>query len=748
MTLTPSTLRLDLKCGKGSISQGEKCHKGATTAVKTADKATKPALTAADKKLRAKQRSENIQIAVGLGVLGVGLGASVIQAKNMRLAYTEKFGGKDRFTEYKDTFGDPDKLLASFKSSNKAVDAGIFGDVRLGTADGKNVVIKRLTERIKFGPDTVDMMESQGIIGPNTVKNMRFGQSHLTDNEVDHARMAGELGFGPKLLAAKSNLMVSDVAEGRPLASQDLGMRYVKRETPQKLMNQPHKILGVAMRARIKGTQLSTTNKQRVLATMAKMHSAGIAHNDLHPGNIFISKKGAQFIDFGTSERGGAAVAAEFVRMMNPPRAGLQQNGGMGYNLKSLDPGGYAQTERAIKQAIGKRIGSVTSTDIRRAAEKNPAVADQLQAVIDAYYSNLTKKRHDAADTMTITPALLRTDAGIKCGASHIARGKKCHNGASPEPALRGPRNYKREIEQHKATMEANNLNAYIENRKLKRPKSGDDAAWDKLNLEWRNSPEAQEYSAAWKRIEKAKADRKNRNAGIALGVGVAAGLTAMALSGRSGGGSKSFKMPGTGPRPRTPGAGPDLSIVPVRVGVGPARVPNRPRLPGRGPAPALAGTKDPVPPALPGLTPKGLLPPGAPRISKTQRLRNNTRAAMRQAERSIARAAQAEVTRAGAVANAMASTGEATGMAAKSAFRGVRLRAEALRRRYEPGYRSPDPIKLPKALPEAPEAVFQVPFSPPRRKAPERVRRATGDSIQQFYAPVVIDPARIRAHR
>lgn len=31
MTLSPSTLRLDLKCGKGAISKGEKCTKGAST---------------------------------------------------------------------------------------------------------------------------------------------------------------------------------------------------------------------------------------------------------------------------------------------------------------------------------------------------------------------------------------------------------------------------------------------------------------------------------------------------------------------------------------------------------------------------------------------------------------------------------------------------------------------------------------------------------------------------------------------
>ena len=33
MTLTPSTLRTDLKCGKGAISKGEKCSKGAATTV-------------------------------------------------------------------------------------------------------------------------------------------------------------------------------------------------------------------------------------------------------------------------------------------------------------------------------------------------------------------------------------------------------------------------------------------------------------------------------------------------------------------------------------------------------------------------------------------------------------------------------------------------------------------------------------------------------------------------------------------
>jgi hypothetical protein len=34
MVLTPSSVRLDLKCGNGAISEGEKCHKGAATKAK------------------------------------------------------------------------------------------------------------------------------------------------------------------------------------------------------------------------------------------------------------------------------------------------------------------------------------------------------------------------------------------------------------------------------------------------------------------------------------------------------------------------------------------------------------------------------------------------------------------------------------------------------------------------------------------------------------------------------------------
>jgi hypothetical protein len=100
---------------------------------------------------------------------------------------------------------------------------------------------------------------------------------------------------------------------------------------------------------------------------------------------------------------------------------------------------------------------------------------------------------------------------------------------------------------------------------------------------------------------------------------------------------------------------------------------------------------------ALPDTTPKGLLPPSKTRQSKTQRMRANTTAAIKSAEQSISQTFTEEVRRVGQIGNTMAKTGEATGMAAKTGFREIKLRAEAARRKYEPGYR----VKPSRTLPE-----------------------------------------------
>lgn len=189
----------------------------------------------------------------------------------------------------------------------------------------------------------------------------------------------------------------------------------------------------------------------------------------------------------------------------------------------------------------------------------------------------------------------------------------------------------------------------------------------------------------------------------------------------------------------------------------------------------SLTAPDAPRPPSSP--SPQGYLRAAPPRKSKTQRMRENTQAAARGAEQAMGRAAQAEITRAGAVANAMAATGEATGMAVKTTLRELRLRTEAARRRFEPGYRSapaakpkppamlPEggglpvsrgrtPSQAPSTLEQWGELAFQGPdalrnaMTDPRTGQPRRRRargfgRPTGDNYIPFYAPVTLQKTR-----
>jgi hypothetical protein len=236
------------------------------------------------------------------------------------------------------------------------------------------------------------------------------------------------------------------------------------------------------------------------------------------------------------------------------------------------------------------------------------------------------------------------------------------------------------------------------------------------LRLDAKGRPCGQSHIAATKTCRQKGAFPTGKALAAAAGV-AALGIGAVALSRRGRGTSR---------------------IQPVNVSVI-----NPPRLPGSGPTPAQ--------PRLQGITPRALLAPGAQRKSKTQRMRENTAAAMRTAEGRIGQTAREEVRRVAQIGNTMAATGEATGMAVKTGLRELRLRTEAARRRYEPGYRRPDQRRLPGGVQAqlpgtnlTPERV-RVPIDP--RTGQPRRRRAEGfgrrDGAIQFYPSTYIDPAR-----
>ena len=78
MELTPASLRLDLKCGKGAISKGEKCTKGPATRAKSARSKKAKAKSA-----KAQQNLRKIAMVGGLSV-GVALAVGIAKANRNR----------------------------------------------------------------------------------------------------------------------------------------------------------------------------------------------------------------------------------------------------------------------------------------------------------------------------------------------------------------------------------------------------------------------------------------------------------------------------------------------------------------------------------------------------------------------------------------------------------------------------------------------------------------------------------------
>ncbi len=189
----------------------------------------------------------------------------------------------------------------------------------------------------------------------------------------------------------------------------------------------------------------------------------------------------------------------------------------------------------------------------------------------------------------------------------------------------------------------------------------------------------------------------------IALGVGLTAGAIAL----------------GTAAMRRKPGATRPVNTTPPESGAIP---------------------KPSGPPRLPGTPPRPALRQAPPRQSKTQRMRANTATAVRKAEGAIAQTAREEVRRVAQIGNTMAATGEATGMAVKTGLRELRLRTEAARRRFEPGYRAPDQRRLPGGV-QAP-----MPQTEPARSLEELGQMSTAELRSWMTDPRTGQPRRPRA--
>lgn len=122
------------------------------------------------------------------------------------------------------------------------------------------------------------------------IKFTRSGPLNYRFNrEYAYAKAAGNLGVGPRVYNRGKNgdylWYTMDMLNGYTLANYMTGL-----PTLTSLSNaQKRNIKGIINR--------NLTNKVR------RLHNAGIAHMDLHEGNIIVTRDGVYIIDYGASNR-------------------------------------------------------------------------------------------------------------------------------------------------------------------------------------------------------------------------------------------------------------------------------------------------------------------------------------------------------------------------------------------------------------------------------------------------------------
>lgn len=135
-------------------------------------------------------------------------------------------------------------------------------------------------------PNVADAIRSgfklagEGAYGKVYVKgNQAVKYANIKENEYAIAKQADELGIGPKVYARNSTQAVGE----RAMAMEFLAGDPLERTAP------------------LNGKSLNGEHFDLTMGLMAKMHTAGIAHGDLHTGNMILTDGELKAIDFGNS---------------------------------------------------------------------------------------------------------------------------------------------------------------------------------------------------------------------------------------------------------------------------------------------------------------------------------------------------------------------------------------------------------------------------------------------------------------
>lgn len=193
----------------------------------------------------------------------------------------------------------------------------------------------------------------------------------IGSEEPSIIKRVGEAGLGPKLIAAKLNPTPiaggSDVRKGLIAMGIVPGMDMFSFRSSREMVN---------------GVEIG----QAFWRSRRDIHRMGIAHNDMHPGNVLIDGKGkARFVDFGLAQASFKAALAEAIGGVT--RSDWQVNrwlvlGGDQASLEGKPPSpaynrmnaNWGNLRRAMKNDgfTDEEIRQIGSTGIRVGSESNP----------------------------------------------------------------------------------------------------------------------------------------------------------------------------------------------------------------------------------------------------------------------------------------------------------------------------------------------------------------------------------------
>lgn len=123
------------------------------------------------------------------------------------------------------------------------------------------------------------------------VKSGEIGQ-----DEVEGIRRAGKLGVGPRLIAARVSSRLKEES------SYPEGVIAMTKVPGKRLADIPEGIPG-------------GTSGKAVMLAASLLHRAGVSHNDMHDGNIYVDGRGkVRFVDFGMARVTPKHALAEAMR--------------------------------------------------------------------------------------------------------------------------------------------------------------------------------------------------------------------------------------------------------------------------------------------------------------------------------------------------------------------------------------------------------------------------------------------------